>query len=1340
MKSKRQHIEGIYNRYMSNPDKTSLANAVKDAIVGTFSSVDNITAEFLQNADDSFKETKAEGGKIEFVLSRDHLLIVHNGRNFDEPDIESLCRYGESSAQRDIKKIGYKGIGFKSIFYISDEVYVFSGGYSFKFYKHDHEGAPIPWQIMPVWQENVPEGFVELLEPYEGKVVFLAKYNNTNWAEKFWGSKVAAGNSDREYLLFLKNISTLSFSWMAYDGHSDKRIITNENKIMLQKEIISNSLGIKEIKTSKSVHLQNRKTHEEASWIVQFFEIVFTEKEKKFLGSQTDSRNYPLKLRDSDFIELAIAAKVSSKNQSIIPIQHAKVIYTYLPTETQNDLPFLASTNFILNPERTRFIEEKFNNFLFEKIGYSQFVFIETVLKSDLPYKKSILTLFRIYQCQPKSDWEKATERIQSFMYGVELAKKGLSFVPILIEKNNGAPTEETSLPSISAENTGYWPKYLKKIEEVLIDNTKITSSGVIEIESAKTVVHEIKKHSKKFIADNSYSEIDRLTKLGAAEITHADFLKAIKETKLKQFLSPDNNFELVSYLYKNRSQNEFVGRLGETPFLLSLECSLRAPLDLFFNNQAENDLPAFISEDNDPFEYLHPGLIELIQKKSEDGGKRVIQWLRELGLRDPSTQSIVDKIILPKLDTWPTEGLLLLTAYLCKVRRELSQNQLDKLSSLRLLVKNQNNIYLESYKCYLSDAFVPNLPLEQYSVRNINFISEEYLNIDNYLKANDWRDFFIKLRVAQEMEFDFSYTGNQTEFIKKNYFNYWEYLVSQHGPNINFYDFSTITFWPNETHGYQYSILYWTSIFQDKRDRFEKLSAHSKVLVGGQKIKTMPYPYFLTRNSNCLPGSDNNLHRSSDLYSNSLKDLLNGTNWPIFIVPSDIVFEKKLGIITELSWHHYVELLESEKIGNSQRQSIYRKLLNYQFDSPQDQSKFNSTIKEIKLLSSNSSTKKIPSDLFFINDPIVNRMETYFLLKLDESLCEDAEKICQILGVNYFDKDKIKFSTSGISEPYDRLSNLFYNIYLALKAIIDSEVGEVCSSLLDPPSLTLKVDSIELFFNLPEKEPIIVEKCPSFFDKENKIFYCAGDFWRPDVRYKMKHTVAEMFGVTSRYELVGLMMELESWESISKWLKDEKNIAVYNDLTNSNKVIDEQPNIQTGNRILPKRNSRKYSVHEENPTGEGGHYATTNRPVIAEEDAIVLGKIGEEKYLNHLIKEYSLELNPEDSSYFGKNNRNEHVRVIWNNRTSESNMPFDFSVEIDGQEYFHEVKSTKSQNKNIIYLSRNEWDFLLENLSWHKLVRINLDNEENPSIAIYSLADLQHYQYYGGEIVEIKV
>ena len=71
--------------------------------------------ELLQNADDA--------GSSNFLVKRfqQYLIIANNGHVFSKSDLEAICRSAASTKQRG-NSIGYRGIGFKSVVGLAQEV------------------------------------------------------------------------------------------------------------------------------------------------------------------------------------------------------------------------------------------------------------------------------------------------------------------------------------------------------------------------------------------------------------------------------------------------------------------------------------------------------------------------------------------------------------------------------------------------------------------------------------------------------------------------------------------------------------------------------------------------------------------------------------------------------------------------------------------------------------------------------------------------------------------------------------------------------------------------------------------------------------------------------------------------------------------------------------------------------------------------------------------------------------------------------------------------------------------------------------------------------------------
>ena len=79
----------------------------------------------------------------EFKLLPGALLCSSNETGFTQENVEALSRIGRSS-KRDRESIGEKGVGWKSVYCITDEPHVLSKDHAFKFSKARELGKFLP--------------------------------------------------------------------------------------------------------------------------------------------------------------------------------------------------------------------------------------------------------------------------------------------------------------------------------------------------------------------------------------------------------------------------------------------------------------------------------------------------------------------------------------------------------------------------------------------------------------------------------------------------------------------------------------------------------------------------------------------------------------------------------------------------------------------------------------------------------------------------------------------------------------------------------------------------------------------------------------------------------------------------------------------------------------------------------------------------------------------------------------------------------------------------------------------------------------------------------------------
>lgn len=339
-------IERIYKRtteYSHPSQATTTANALDLLSSGIYTEEERFIFELLQNAVDSFDANDDRELRIKIVLLDDQLIFMHNGAPFSERDLEGLCDIGNGNKMNDAKKIGYKGIGFKSVFMHSHLVAVLTNGTCFKFDKKacekivrekgtEYIGVKMPWQIIPMLTETPSN-----IDTSGFNVVTYIQTYNRNLLRK----KVEKLLADTRFLLFLK-VNNLRICF--YDG--------GEEILKLSKSYENNVLTL-----LKNEIPQNR-------WLIHSKEVKLTPEVRTAIDHDI---KVPTKLKESESVEISFAIALDEEG-CIVPLKDA-VMYTYLPTSYSIGLNFVVNANFITDAGRQQIAKDcAWNEFIFSQI------------------------------------------------------------------------------------------------------------------------------------------------------------------------------------------------------------------------------------------------------------------------------------------------------------------------------------------------------------------------------------------------------------------------------------------------------------------------------------------------------------------------------------------------------------------------------------------------------------------------------------------------------------------------------------------------------------------------------------------------------------------------------------------------------------------------------------------------------------------------------------------------------------------------------------------------------------------------------------------------------------
>ena len=393
-------IDSIYDRFdkADSANNNDISKALNTITYQINKKPETFIYELLQNADDNAGNKDVN---VTFFITDKYLLVFHNGEPFKFNNVFAICSVNAEDKSDDIDKIGFKGIGFKSVFKDNDWVFINSGEYSFRFDQSKYS-VEKPWQLMPIWtpideeldksiRKNdrfLSENVSIALRPIDNDVKLLSKYSKT--LELF--------NDDR-ILLFLKKVRQVHVS------------LQNKEKIHCRKN--------------------------NAIWGIRDYTITVNKEVKTWLNEQIRNNNQevPIKYQDIDKFKISYAYKVD--NGKVIPLVDS-TLFNYLPLSISLGFPFLVNSDFIPDGDREELYLNAWNEYLMIEIGRNLPIFI-----SDLVSQK--VDSFHLLPESAKNNFlnSKWNQLYEWFLQGYVDSLKGENLIAFI-------PTKLGSLETLS--------------------------------------------------------------------------------------------------------------------------------------------------------------------------------------------------------------------------------------------------------------------------------------------------------------------------------------------------------------------------------------------------------------------------------------------------------------------------------------------------------------------------------------------------------------------------------------------------------------------------------------------------------------------------------------------------------------------------------------------------------------------------------------------------------------------------------------------------------------------------------------------------------------------------
>ncbi len=701
----------------AHPDQaTTQAKSLDQLSSGIYTEDERFIYELLQNAVDSFSLVNGLLD-IKIVAQEGYLVFMHNGEAFSQRDVEGLCDVGNGNKMKDIQKIGYKGIGFKSVFRASNCVYIQSGEFCFKFDKavwnnywdsnwKDEYGEKdldknylMPWQIIPI-EATAP---IQIDTTRYNVITYIQTRNLADLSES-----VKTLLKTSQFLLFLtaKNVR------MTY-------VECGVPQQTIEKQTFDNEISL----------LVNGK--EESRWLYHMIPNVPIDDEELRLRIAEDQKT-PDKLKIDEHgktlsvntFDIAFAVKVENKDgERIVKAADNPVMYTYLPTSFKfgdEGFPFLVNANFITDAGREQLIRDsEWNKLLISKIP-------ELYLKWVATFSREIKNY---YDVLPKKSYGVSDKLRIAYDIAAKSAIETIPFIPSLrtnqLLKSNDAFIDRIGLADVMTH-------------QLLFAHIERIYSRIFEQES-------------NIVANRG---VTILKQYGVFVFDQSKFKVFFDDKEAINGISSDEDVKLIRLLHGyclQNDDNEFEQELREIPFILDNNYQLALPRQLCTQTLKDAD------QINADIQTIGGNVYSQLTQTDLD-------WLKKIGLSEPSDTSIIDTGKLFEEDYITNNNAISVALYLYDLFKKgfLEELHLHKLSDFKLLTTKGHLI--AAREAYLSSCYHPVDDIEKNCDNDDIFISAKYCEHGD---CNIWHSFFTQIGVIENIKLNqLRYTRNEVRSI----------------------------------------------------------------------------------------------------------------------------------------------------------------------------------------------------------------------------------------------------------------------------------------------------------------------------------------------------------------------------------------------------------------------------------------------------------------------------------------------------------------------------------------------------------------------------------------------
>lgn len=525
--------------------------------------------EIIQNADDE------EAHKIKIDVSSNSVIICHNGKPFNIDDIESICAIGNSEKKN---KIGRFGIGFKSVFAITDRPLVYSDEFDFAI-----ENFIVPVQIDRDERYSRKKNETYIILPYSEDIKNI---------DKVIFDKVK--NFEYREFIFLNNIIEIDISFNGEkafyfkkslkdtDIENCKEAIINERDrylIFLDEEnsFLKVAYKIDLDKNKEIILIPEYSDYQQKTKLNVFFPINYdTKLDFMMQGNFSISKDRKSINFDKDenkvLLEKLTDLVIKSINDLIKSNYENLIIYDVLPIKALEE----NKENYVYNMLIEK-LHDLFNNYPVWLTDKKEYKNKDTILKSD---SKKIKKLFEAsFFGEKEYSWVSSIfqkgDRIKAFLEEYEIRKINFNDIKNML-------TKKTSY--IHGKDNDWLIEFYKYI---LADDNLIQQFSRLPI--VKTRTNDFVSILNEKLEYNVFRKIDiemniNVIKDYKINIMHEDFIEPLAEVLNKtDFIPVFNGYNVISNLLETNMKTD------EDKLLLSKYFEVLNEILLFYKTIKDN-------------------------------------------------------------------------------------------------------------------------------------------------------------------------------------------------------------------------------------------------------------------------------------------------------------------------------------------------------------------------------------------------------------------------------------------------------------------------------------------------------------------------------------------------------------------------------------------------------------------------------------------------------------------------------------------------------------------------------------------------------------------------------